>query len=66
MTSESSTFVKFQRGDGSTVACQTANILFVARGDHGSILNFGGGTQLNVREEFDDVLAKLSGRSPEA
>jgi hypothetical protein len=59
--SASSKFVMFQRGDGSIVACQTDRILFVSRGDHGTVINFGGATQLNVREEFDDVIAKLDG-----
>jgi hypothetical protein len=55
-----SKFVMFQRGDGSTVACQAARILFVSRGDHGTVINFGGATQLNVREQFEEVLAKLA------
>lgn len=57
-----SKFVMFRRGDGSQVACQAARILFVSKGDHGTVLNFGGATQLNVREDFDEVLAKLQGR----
>lgn len=54
-------FVMFQRGDGSTVACQAARILYVAQGEHGTVLNFGSGVQVNVREGFDEVLAKIGG-----
>ncbi|MFW2350563.1 hypothetical protein [Qipengyuania sp.] len=54
-------FVIFQRGDGSEVACQIANILYVAKGDHATVLNFGSGTQVNVRQDFDEVLAVLNG-----
>lgn len=59
-------FVLFQRSDGSRVACQLSRILFVAKGDHGSVLHFGGGTQLNIRDDFDEVLGRLgiSGTSP--
>ena len=57
--SESSDFVIFQRSDGSSVACQSPKILFVAKGETGTVLNFGGSTQVNVREDFDDVLGKL-------
>jgi hypothetical protein len=56
-------FVRFQRGDGSTVACQAINVLYVSQGDHGTVLNFGAGTQLNVREDFEDVLRKLGAES---
>ena len=54
-----SEFILFQRGDGSPVACQLARVLYVAKGDHGTVLHFGSGTQLNVRDNFDDVLARL-------
>lgn len=57
---EQKKFVTFQRGDGSEVACQIANILYVARGDHATILNFGSGTQVNVRQDFDEVLAIIN------
>ena len=59
--SEIGKFVKFQRGDGSTVACQMSRILYIAKGDHGTVINFGSGTQLNVREDFEEVLRKLEG-----
>lgn len=52
-------FILFPRGDGSTVACQTDRILYIAEGEYGSVLNFGSGTQLNVREPFKEVLNKL-------
>lgn len=54
-------FVIFTRGDGSKVAVQPLRVLFVSRGDHATIINFGAGTQLNVREDMDEVLAKLAG-----
>lgn len=54
-------FVTFQRGDGSPVACQISRILFVSKGDHGAILNFGSGTVLNVRTSFEDVVEMLGG-----
>jgi hypothetical protein len=60
---QSKRFVTLQRGDGSTVACQIASVLYVAQGDHGTILNFGAGTQVNVRDDFDAVLAMLEGSS---
>lgn len=59
VVSTQSRFVRFQRGDGSIVACQASNVLYVAKGDHGTILNFGAGTQVNVREDFEEVLSKL-------
>ena len=52
-------FVMFQRSDGTQVACQLSTILFVTRGDRGTILHFGGGTQLNLRDEFEEVTARL-------
>lgn len=57
--SDASEFVIFQRGDGSPVACQMSRILFVTRGDHGAVLNFGSGTVVNVRTPFEEVLAML-------
>lgn len=59
--SETRRFVTLQRGDGSTVACQIASVLYVAKGDHGTILNFGAGTQVNVCDDFEVVLAMLEG-----
>jgi hypothetical protein len=61
--SQAGKFVIFQRGDGSKVAVQVANIIFLARGDHGTVLNFGGGTQVVVREEFDEVFALLEAQT---
>jgi hypothetical protein len=59
--SQTGEFKIFQRGDGSQVAVQVSRILYVAKGDHGSILNFGAGTQLNVRQPFEEVVALLGG-----
>ncbi|AKM08765.1 hypothetical protein AB433_00110 [Croceicoccus naphthovorans] len=52
-------FVLFQRGDSSQVACQISRILYVSTGDHGAILHFGGNSQVNVQQSFDEVLAML-------
>ncbi|WP_218916899.1 hypothetical protein [Croceicoccus naphthovorans] len=49
----------FQRGDSSQVACQISRILYVSTGDHGAILHFGGNSQVNVQQSFDEVLAML-------
>ena len=57
-------FIVFQRGDGSRVACQLSRVLFVAKGDHGSVLHFGSGTQLNIRDDFDSVLGRLGVAQP--
>lgn len=54
-------FVLFTRGDGSQVAVQPLRVLYVSKGDHATIINFGAGTQLNVKEPMDQVLAMLSG-----
>jgi hypothetical protein len=56
---QSSKFVMFQRGDGSTVGVQATRVLYVAKGENATVLNFGAGTQVNVRGEFDDVIAAL-------
>jgi hypothetical protein len=53
-------FVLFERSNGSKVACQVSGIHFIATGDHGSILHFGGDSQVNVRQSFDDVLSLLN------
>ena len=58
-------FVIFTRGDGSKVAVQPLRVLFVSKGDHATIINFGAGTQLNVKESMDDVLAMLAGEALE-
>lgn len=52
-------FVLFQRSDGSQVAGQISNIIYAAKGDHGAVLNFGGGIQVNVREDFEAALEKI-------
>lgn len=57
--SQAGRFVQFQRGDGSLVACQVSRVLYVAKGDHGAILQFGNGTQLNLRNSFEEVLYML-------
>jgi hypothetical protein len=53
-------FVLFERSNGSKVACQVSLIHCLAKGDHGSILHFGGGSQINVSQSFDEVLALLN------
>lgn len=58
-TGASETFTEFQRGDGSPVVCQLSRVLFVARGDHGAVLHFGGGTQINLRNSFEEVMAAI-------
>ncbi len=54
-----SEFVLLHRTDGSGVACRIAQVLFVGRGERGAILNFPGGAQVNVHEDFDEVMALL-------
>jgi hypothetical protein len=54
-------FKLFRRGDGSKVACQIDRVLYVTRGDYGATLHFGGSAQVNVQEEFDEVLDMLAG-----
>lgn len=61
---DDSDFVMFQRSDGTRVACQLSTVLFVTQGDRGSVLHFGGGTQLNLQDEFEDVLARLGVAQP--
>lgn len=58
-------FKQFQRGDGSPVACQVSRVLYVAKGDHGAILHFGGGTQLNIRHGFEEVLEAMNSDADE-
>ena len=53
-------FVLFERSNGSKVACQVAQIHFLAKGDGGSVLHFGGSSQVNVSQSFDEVLALLN------
>ncbi|WP_394729067.1 hypothetical protein [Altererythrobacter sp. GH1-8] len=57
--SQAGRFVQFRRSDGSLVACQVSRVLYVAKGDHGAILQFGSGTQLNLRNSFEEVLYLL-------
>ncbi|WFL76565.1 hypothetical protein P7228_11225 [Altererythrobacter arenosus] len=54
-----SQFVMLHRTDGSGVACRVSQVLFVGRGERGAILNFPGGAQVNVHEDFDQVMALL-------
>ncbi len=58
-------FVLLHRRDGSKVACRIASVLYVGKSQElGSVLNFGGGSEVNVHEGFDEVvelLSKLSG-----
>ena len=57
--SQAGRFVQFRRGDGSLVACQISRVLYVSKGDHGAVLQFGNGTQLNLRNTFEEVLYLL-------
>ncbi|ALE15928.1 hypothetical protein AMC99_00618 [Altererythrobacter epoxidivorans] len=50
----------FRRTDGTTAACRVSAILFVGRNERGIVLNFAGGAQVNVHEDFDEVMALLS------
>ncbi|WP_343345264.1 hypothetical protein WJT74_12015 [Sphingomicrobium sp. XHP0239] len=50
-------FVVLNRSDGSKVACQLKTLMFFTKAPHGCVLNFGGATQINVKEDFDDLLA---------
>jgi hypothetical protein len=57
-------FVMFNRTNGSQVACRISQVLYVGRGaETGSILHFGGDTQVNVHESFEEVIALLSAKS---
>ena len=53
-------FQMFSRTDGSKVACRISQVLYIGKGEHGSVLHFGSGTQVNVHEPFEDVVALLS------
>ena len=53
----------FHRTDGTAVACRAEKILFVGRGERGAILNFSGGAQVNVHENFDEVMDILAAES---
>ena len=52
-------FVVLNRSDGSKVAVQLATLLFFTKAQHGCVLNFGAGTQVNVKESFEELLALL-------
>lgn len=56
-------FVMFHRTDGSAVACRAEKILFVGKGERGAILNFSGGAQVNVHENFDEVMDTIVAES---
>lgn len=58
--SQKSSFAMLHRTDGSEVACRIAEVLFVGKGERGAVLNFPGGAQVNVHEDFDEVLALLN------
>ena len=53
-------FVTLNRSDGSKVACQLGTLLFFTKASHGCVLNFGGATQVNVKEEFEELLAMVN------
>ena len=53
-------FVVFERCHGSKVACQVSHIHFLANGENGSVLHFGGSSQINVSQSFDEALALLN------
>ncbi|WP_394729313.1 hypothetical protein [Altererythrobacter sp. GH1-8] len=53
-------FAMFQRTDGTAVACRVSQIVFVGRSERGVVLNFNGGAQVNVHEDFDHVMALLT------
>lgn len=59
-------FVMFHRTDGTAVACRVAQIVFVGRSERGAVLNFAGGAQVNVHEDFDEVMKLLSIDGPDA
>lgn len=61
--SQGGRFVVFERSNGSKVACQLSLIQFLAKGDNGSVLHFGGSSQVNVSQSFDEVLALLNSES---
>lgn len=53
-------FVMFRRTDGTEVACRIAQILYVGKGVQGAVLHFGSGTQVNLHDSFEDVIALLT------
>lgn len=54
-------FVVLNRSDGSKVAVQLDTVLFFTKAPHGCVLNFGANTQVNVKEEFDELLEIVNG-----
>ena len=50
-------FVVLNRSDGSKVAVQLSTLLFFTKAQHGCVLNFGASTQVNIKEDFDELLA---------
>lgn len=63
---DQSDFVILNRSDGSKVAVQLSTVLFFTKAPHGCVLNFGGSTQVNVKEDFEELLAKVGGQMPDA
>lgn len=53
-------FVILDRTNGSKVACQVSSIHFLSNGHSGAILHFGGNSQVNVSQSFDEVLALIN------
>ena len=53
-------FAMFRRTDGTAAVCRVSAILFVGKNERGVVLNFAGGAQVNVHEDFDEVMALLS------
>ena len=53
-------FTIFRRTDGSEVACRIEHVLYVGKGERGAVLHFSGGNQVNVHENFDEVMAMFA------
>ena len=53
-------FVVLTRSDGSKVAVQLETVMFFTKAQHGCVLNFGGSTQVNIKEEFEDLLESVN------
>lgn len=49
-------FVILDRSDGSKVAVQLDTVLFFTKAPHGCVLNFGANTQVNVKQDFDELI----------
>ncbi|WP_265529635.1 hypothetical protein [Sphingomicrobium marinum] len=63
---DQSDFVILNRSDGSKVAVQLSTVLFFTKAPHGCVLNFGGSTQVNVKEDFEELLEKVGAEMPSA